>query len=278
MAVVLESVHTTVAIDDGDVATLVITNAGPLNLLNTPVATDVTAAISNLADHSGLRALVVRGSGDRAFIGGADIKEMVELRPGPAREFISRVGALCEALRHFPAPVVARLAGWCFGAGLEVAAACDVRISSAQAGFGMPEVAMGIPSVVHAALLPKLIGEARARWLMLTALTIDAPTALAWGLVNEVCDPSDLDTGINRTTARLVELGPAAVRQQKKLLRAWETMSLDDAIRASIDEFAAAFDTGEPARLMGAFLNRKRQPPAPTAARRPSVPGWNVDA
>ena len=89
--------------------------------------------------------------------------------------------------------------GWCLGGGLEVAAACDFRIAAHDAKFGMPEVRVGIPSVIHAALLPRLIGWGRARWLVMTAENIDAPTALAWGLIDVMAPPGGLDAAVEHT-------------------------------------------------------------------------------
>src|SRR6266853_1899391 len=124
------------------------------------------------------------------MIGGADIKEMAKHDQASAEKFITGLRDLCEAARAFPAPVIARMPGWCLGGGLEFAAACDFRIAAHDARFGMPEVRVGIPSVIHAALLPRLIGWGRARWLVMTAENIDAPTALAWGLVDAVARKS----------------------------------------------------------------------------------------
>jgi enoyl-CoA hydratase len=114
------------------------------------------------------------------MIGGADIKEMATLDQASAERFIAGLRDLCEAVRAFAAPVIARISGYCIS-GLEFAAAYDLRIAAHDARFAIPEVKVGIPSVIHAALLPRLIGWGRARWLILTAATIDAPTALAWG-------------------------------------------------------------------------------------------------
>jgi len=255
----LETSHTRVTFDADGVATVEIHGAGVLNVLSTPVAVDVTAVIDELAERNELRALVLRGSGERAFIGGADLKQMATLRPDSAKEFISGLAALCESLRQFPTPVIARLPGWCLGAGLEVAAACDIRVAGDDAHFGMPEVAVGIPSVIHGALLPRLIGTARAAWLMLTAESIDAAAALAWGLVHEVVAQPDLDDAVRQAAHRFVELSSSAVRQQKRLLRAWEDMPLEQAVQSSIGEFASAFESGEPQRLMSAFFDRIKQ-------------------
>lgn len=258
MATTKEDRHIVTTVDDG-IATITITNAGPLNLLNTPVVEDTTAAVAEHAESADVRALVLRGCGDRAFIGGADITEMVALNEDTAQEFISRLAILCDALRHFPVPVIARLRGWCLGAGLEIAAAADIRISGDDAHFGMPEVAVGIPSVIHAALLPRLIGTGRARWLMLTGWSIDATTAHSWGLVDEIHTPEELDTAIAATAGRFATLGPHVLRQQKNILRCWEDLPVDEAVSASVTEFGAAFTTGEPQRFMTEFLNRKHK-------------------
>ncbi|MDU1691625.1 MAG: enoyl-CoA hydratase, partial [Bradyrhizobium sp.] len=175
-----------------------------------------------------------------------------------AEAFITRLAELCDAVRTFPAPVIARLPGWCLGGGLEVAAACDLRVAAHDAKFGMPEVRVGIPSVIHAALLPRLIGWGRTRWLLLTAETVDAPTALAWGLVDAVALAGELDAAVEKAVASLLACGPHALRAQKALLRQWEDLPLKDAIELSVGTFGRAFLTDEPKRLMQGFIDRKR--------------------
>jgi enoyl-CoA hydratase/carnithine racemase len=154
--------------------------------------------------------------------------------------------------------VIARLPGWCLGGGLEVAAACDFRIAAHDARFGMPEVKVGIPSVIHAALLPRLIGWSRARWLVMTAENIDAPTALSWGLVDAVAPPGGLDAAVEHTVKALLECGPEALRIQKDLLRQWEELPLTESVNLSVGVFGKSFLTGEPQRLMQGFLDRKK--------------------
>lgn len=155
------------------------------------------AALALLAADSGLRALVLRGESESAFIGGADIGEMAGLDSASARVFIRRLAGQCEAVANFPVPVIARLRGWCLGSGLEVALALarDLRVSDHSAVFDLPKVKVkvGSPSVFHAALLPRLIGESRAGWMLLSGENIDAARAKAWGLVHECCEPQQLD-------------------------------------------------------------------------------------
>jgi enoyl-CoA hydratase len=244
--------------DQRDVVRLTVCNAGSLNILSSAVTDGVREGLESLASDRDIRLLVLAGQSEKSMIGGADIKEMATLDQRSAEAFIDRLAKLCEAVRAFPAPVIARMPGWCLGGGLEVAAACDIRIAAHDAKFGMPEVRVGIPSVIHAALLPRLIGWGRARWMLLTAETIDAPTALAWGLVDAVAPPGGLDAAIEHTIESLLACGPEALRAQKALLRQWEELPLKESIDLSIGVFGQSYLTDEPKRLMQGFIDRKR--------------------
>jgi enoyl-CoA hydratase/carnithine racemase len=214
--------HCGVDRDSRGIVRLTICDAGPLNILGSGVIRAVHQGLETLAADRQIRVLVLAGESPRSMIGGADIKEMARFDQKSAEDFISGFGGLCEAVRTFPAPVIARMPGWCLGGGLEVAAACDFRIAANDAKFGMPEVRVGIPSVIHAALLPRLIGSARTRWLVMTAEDIDASTALAWGLVDKVVPEDGLDAAIEELSATLLKCGPEALRAQKYLARQWE--------------------------------------------------------
>jgi enoyl-CoA hydratase len=244
--------------DPRGVVRLTICNAGSLNILGSAVIHAVREGLQVLATERQIRVLVVSGQSDKSLIGGADIKEMAKLDQASAEKFITGLRDLCEAVRAFPAPVIARMPGWCLGGGLEFAAACDFRIAAADAHFGMPEVRIGLPSVIHAALLPRLIGWGRARWLVMTAKNIDAATALAWGLVDVVAPDGGLDAAVENTVAALLECGPEALRAQKALLRQWEELPLKQSVDLSIGVFGKSFLTDEPKRLMQAFIDRKR--------------------
>src|ERR1700757_4736168 len=244
--------------DTRGVVRLTICNAGTLNILGSAVINGVREGLQALARERQLRVLVIAGQSEKSMIGGADIKELAKLDQASAEKFITGLRDLCEAVRAFPAPVIARMPGWCLGGGLEVAAACDFRVADADAKFGMPEVRVGIPSVIHAALLPRLIGWGRARWLVMTAETIDAPTALAWGLVDVVAGEGGLDAAVEHTVQSLLACGPQALRAQKALLRQWEELPLKESVDLSIGMFGRSFLNDEPKRLMQAFIERKR--------------------
>jgi enoyl-CoA hydratase len=235
------------------IAHVTINNARKLNTVNSPLMDDFVAAFAQLAGDDQLRAIVVTGDGHKAFVGGADIDEMVALDASSARAFITRVHCCCRALRESPVPVIARIQGYALGAGLEIAAACDLRVAADTARFGMPEVKLGIPSVVEAALLPTLIGWGRARELLLLGETFSARDAESWGLIERVVPMAELDGVVERWVQSILQAGTHAVRLQKKLIRAWEDLPLNEAIDAGIETFCKAWDTCEPRDMMKRF-------------------------
>jgi enoyl-CoA hydratase len=239
------------------IAHVTIANPAKLNTLNVANMAEFVDVLERLGKDDDLRAVVLTGAGDKAFIGGADIREMAALDAAHAEAFITLVHRTCDALRALPVPAIARINGYALGAGLEVAAACDLRVASSNAVFGMPEVKVGIPSVVEAALLPGLIGWGRTRELLLFGENIDAATALAWGLVEQVVAPGELDAAIETRLASLLAAGPRAVRLQKQLIRQWEDLTLSQAVSRGIESFAQAYETDEPARMMSAFVKRR---------------------
>jgi enoyl-CoA hydratase/carnithine racemase len=244
--------------EQGTVAFVTLDNQAKLNTLNRALMAEFIAAVVSLSHADELRAVVLSGAGDKAFIGGANIPEMSQLDADSARDFITLVHRTCDCLRRCPVPVIARIDGFALGAGLEVAVSCDLRVATDRAKFGMPETKVGIPSVVEAALIPRLIGGGRARELLMLGEIIDAPTALQWGLVERVVAPNMLDAEVETVLRALLAAGPQAVRLQKSLMREWENLPADQAIAAGIDAFANAYATDEPRRLMSGFLNRKR--------------------
>lgn len=244
--------------DERGVATVTIVNAAKLNTLNPPLMQALIDAVEALGRDQALRAVILRGEGERAFIGGADISSMATLDQEGARAFITQVHRSCDVFRRLPVPVIGRIQGYALGAGLEIAAACDFRVATEDAVFGMPEVRIGLPSVVEAALLPGLIGWGRTRQLLLTGDNIDARRAEAWGLVEQVVPGGELDAAVERLVQAILGSGPLAVRLQKALVGEWENLPLNAAIQRGIDRFAEAYATDEPHRLMAGFLDRQR--------------------
>jgi len=243
----------------GRVARVTIDNPAKLNCLDAAAILALTEALQALHADEMLRAVVITGAGGKAFSGGVNIEDLGASTHATAREGITRLYRCIRAASECPVPVIARVNGYCIGGALELAAACDLRIAADHARFGMPEVRLGIPSVIQAALLPRLMGAGRARWLLLTGEMIDAAEALRWGLVERVVAAEGLDAEVDQALDAILAGGAFAIQAQKRLNHDYEELPLAQSVAASIDEFEAAYATGEPARLIGDYLRRRRK-------------------
>jgi enoyl-CoA hydratase len=204
-------------ITGGYASRLSFTGGKKVPILNPPAITALIDVLSQLAIEPNLRALFIRST-----ISGADLKYMKNIPDaGTANGFITLIERLCSSVQKFPVPVIAICDGPCLGAGMEVAASCDVRIAveSEKTCFGMPETKVGIPSVVQANLLPGLIGWTRARELLYFGEVIDATTALKWGFLNTVVEEKDLGREIEKWERRVDLTGPKALSAQKALMK-----------------------------------------------------------
>lgn len=242
----------------GGVARITLANPAKLNALDAAMIEALGASIRDLSADPALRAMVLTGEGMKAFSGGVNVDDLAATTQATAREAITRLHRCITAVRECPVPVIARVNGYCIGGALELAAACDLRIAADHARFGMPEVRLGIPSVIEAALLPRLMGAGRARWLLLTGELIDAAEALRWGLVERVVPAQGLDAEVDATLQAILAGGAAAIRAQKRLNRAYEELPFAEAVAQSIDAFEQAYATGEPSRLIGDYLRRRQ--------------------
>ncbi len=253
-----------VAVEDrgeaGTVAHVTVNNAEQRNALGNAGKRELAETIERVSDDPGLRVIVLTGAGDRSFIGGANVKEMSTFSHGHASEGPSLTHRACEAIRRAPVPVIARINGYCFGAGLEIAASCDMRAAVDTAKFGMPEVLFGLPSGMEACLLPQLIGWGKARELVFTGRHIDAREAMDCRLIERMVPAEGLDDAVDEWVNAIVAAGPKAIRAQKELIRDWERMSIADAVQQGIRAVAAAHGTEETQRLMGAFVAKRSKP------------------
>jgi enoyl-CoA hydratase/carnithine racemase len=244
-------------IKDG-IAGIFLNRPGKSNALSSALLEELLARLRELENSAGLRVAVLAGHG-KSFCGGADVAEMAELNPASAKKFITRIHRCCDAIRKLEVPVVARLHGAVIGAGVELAASCDLRIAAEGTRFAMPEVRLGMPSVVEAALLPRLIGAGRAAWLVMTGEAISAEIAQVWGLVEELAPPAALDERVGALLERLVAADPAALAAQKALLRLWQEAPLAEAVAASIGIYAKAYQAGGPNERLRATISRGRR-------------------
>ncbi|MDB5399558.1 MAG: echA8 3 [Rhodopila sp.] len=243
--------------DDRFVATVTVNNPEQRNALGNAGKRELAEAIERVSATDGLRVVVLTGAGDKSFIGGANLKEMSGFVRHDASEGPALTHRVCEAIRRTPVPVIARVNGWCLGAGLEIAASCDMRAAAETARFGMPEVLFGLPSGMEACLLPQLIGWGKTRELVFTGRHIDCAEAMACHLVERVAAVDKLDVAVEDWIVAILKAGPNAIRAQKELIRDWERMSIADAVQQGVRAVAAAHGSDETKRLMGEFLKRK---------------------
>ncbi len=244
--------------EGGAVATVIIDNQSKLNIMTPAMCEDFVSRMREAEGVPDVRAIVLTGAGDRAFIGGADISAMATFDCASARNFITALHEVCAIIREVEVPVMARISGFCLGGGMEIAAACDMRVATEGSLFGMPEVRVGIPSVIEAALLPGLIGWGKTCELLFTGATVKAPEAHTMGYLQRlVADAGALDAAVDQWLKGILASGPRAIALQKQLMRRWEKGTMEQAIAAEIDAFVAAYETDEPNRMMRAFQERQ---------------------
>ncbi|MDF1731385.1 MAG: enoyl-CoA hydratase [Minwuia sp.] len=239
--------------DGGTIATITLNRPTKLNAMSTAMNGELQAAAYDLARDDSLRAVVLTAAG-KAFVGGADIREMAQLDRHTARTFITNLHLAIDEIRRIPVPVIGRINGFCLGAGLELAAVCDFRVAAEGAKFGMPEVRVGMPSVIEAVLLPRLMGWGKATEILLTGDMIDAAEAMVCGLVQKVVPPEQLDVQVEAWVQSIMQSAPDAVRMQKRLIRSWQDMPIDAAINAAIDAFEESHAGDEPRAYLSRFL------------------------
>jgi enoyl-CoA hydratase/carnithine racemase len=242
---------------EGAVACLAMSFRGRLNLMDARSLGAITDAVTSIRGRRGLRVAVLSGAAGRPFVGGADIRVLRDLGPGSAREFIRGLSGAFRAIRDLDIPVVAAIEGYALGGGLELAMSCDLRVASSGARLGLPEVKVGIPSVIEAALLPRLVGLGRAQRLLYTGELIDGTEAHRIGLVDVLTAPEETRSAAMREAGRIAACSPAAIRAQKRLLRTWQESHLDAAVAAGVEEFDRAYAGGDPREGMTAFLERR---------------------
>lgn len=201
-------------------------------------------------------AVVFSGAGERSFSAGVHVESFLDLTPETARELIEELKALLEAVRRAPIPTVCAINGYCLGGAMELAMVCDVRVAARNARFGMPEIKVGIPSILDAALLQQHIGLSRAKEMLLTGDLYGAEEMERWGFLNAVVEQEDLDGQVNRMLDRLTGHSRTALASQKRLFEVWQNATLREAINASVDEFARVFGEEETRERVRAYRRR----------------------
>jgi len=223
---------------------IIINRPEKCNALSEGLIKNLTKTVRKISFHETLRCVIISGEG-RAFCAGADINDLKNLTYNNADQFIHRMHTAFQSLRDCPVPVIAKIHGPCIGAGLELAVSCDMRCASHNSTFSMPEVQIGVPSVIEAALLPRLMGWGKTAEMLFTGKTFNAEEAMKSGLVEKLASPSELDSAVEEWIRSIVSASASAIRAQKSLMHQWEKLMLDDAIESGISYFKKAYKKSE---------------------------------
>jgi enoyl-CoA hydratase len=243
---------------DGAVATVTVNRPDRMNALNGEVRRAFTAALQTLRDDREVRAVVLTGAGDKAFIAGADIGEFKD-RKAVEQYRAMQEGDIYSALDLFPKPVIAMINGFCLGGGCELAMACDIRIASERAKLGQPEINLGIiPGGGGTQRLPRLVGEGIALRMIYTGELVDAVRALEIGLVDEVFAHDELRAKTLELARAIAAKSPAALQAAKEAVKSATRMPLEEGLRYEKVLFGLLFSTEDKEEGVTAFLEKRK--------------------
>ena len=246
-----------VVLELGQAAHLELNNP-PLNLVTHELTLQLRAALTALGEADDVRAVVVSGSGERAFCAGSHIGEFTDLRGRVAEGKLLLEKQVYRQLATLPMPTIAAIEGSALGGGLELALCCDLRIASARARLGMPEVRLAvIPGSGGTQRLPRVVGPARAKELIFTGRILEAEEAAAIGLVNRVVPAGEALAAAMDVATKIAQRGPLAVREAKRLLDAAGDLDLDAGLAAELDASERIFDTDDMVEGAKAFLEKR---------------------
>ncbi|NMD55926.1 MULTISPECIES: enoyl-CoA hydratase/isomerase family protein [Tsukamurella] len=217
----------------------------------------ITDGVQSASSH--VRAIILTGTGDRAFSAGMHVKTFADATPQSARESIARVRDCVGAIRLSPVPTVALINGYCIGAAFEMALACDLRVAHPDVQFGLPEVKLGIPSVVDAALLHQYVGLSKAKEIILTGEMYPLSDFAHTGMANRIVDASELSETALAFAKQLGSYTPQVMAAQKGLFETWLNTSLQEGIDASVDVFANLFAHPETIRAIAQYQPAPRR-------------------
>ncbi|MBL9013597.1 MAG: enoyl-CoA hydratase/isomerase family protein [Myxococcales bacterium] len=231
----------------------------PVNPLSSRVITELTALAHELELSDDVRVIILSGAGDKAFVAGADIKEMLDMPPQDARSFSEMGGMLGETIEMSTKPWIAAVNGVAFGGGCELALACDFIHASEKAKFGQPEVKLGvIPGFGGTQRLARRVGVAKCKELCMTGDAIDASEALRIGLADAVWPHDQLMVGVTALALRIAANGPLAVAECKKLIHEGQSTTLDAALALEQRSFGLLFGTADQREGMAAFVEKRK--------------------
>lgn len=244
---------------EGAVATVTINRPDKLNALNSKVLTELTDVFTAIAGDETVKAVVLTGAGEKAFVAGADISEMVGFDTLRGLTFVARGQAAFDLIEGCPKPVIAAVNGFALGGGTELAMACDFIYASEKAKFGQPEINLGIvPGFGGTQRMGRILGKSMAKELVLTGDMIDATEALRIGLVNRVCPPEELLAAAKKTAAKIASKGAVAIRLAKECVDMGLNVDLATGQLLERQAFGVLCSTHDKKEGMSAFLEKRK--------------------
>ena len=243
---------------EAPVATVTINRPDKLNALNAETKAELKSLFTEIKNDNAVDVVVLTGAGEKAFVAGTDIKELTVLNSVTGKEFSSKGQEVFDLIENLGKPVIAAVNGYALGGGCELALACHIRIASANAKFGQPEVNLGIiPGYGGTQRLARLIGRGRAMELILTGVQIDAEEALRIGLVNKVVPPTELLTTATKLARQIADKGQVAIRMALKAVNMTQEATLSDGQQLEASLFGVCCDTADFKEGAAAFLEKR---------------------
>lgn len=244
---------------NGAVAVLTINRPKALNALNSDTLSELSTVLDELGRDSSVKAVILTGSGEKAFVAGADISQMKDLNALEGRQFAQLGQATFRKLELLPQPVIAAINGFALGGGCELAMACDIRLAGENAKFGQPEVTLGLTAGFGGTQrLPRLVGTGLASELLFTGDIIDVQEAYRIGLVNHVYPVDTLMEEAQKLAKRIAGRAPAAVQLSKSAIQRGVNMDLDSAQAFEADAFGLTFSTQDQTEGCTAFVEKRK--------------------
>ena len=241
------------------IATITFTRPKALNAINSTVMEELDAALDRVCEDREIKVLILTGSGDKAFIAGADITELSQMDALKAKTFSGKGQNVMSRLEDLPFPVIAAVNGYALGGGTEMALACDFIYACEKAVFGLPEITLGlIPGFGGTQRLTRVVGEKAAKELIFTGRTIPAKEALDLGIVNRVTADDDLMDEVKKTAGKIASMGRVSLRSAKESVQTASNVDLETGLKFENDAFALCLASSDAKEGTSAFLEKRK--------------------
>lgn len=245
--------------ESNGIAEVIINRPKALNALNNQTITELGEVINEISKRKDIKTVIITGSGEKAFVAGADIVEMKDLNSIEARDFSRLAQKVFSDIENMPQVVIAAVNGYALGGGCELSMACDIRLASKKAKFGQPEVNLGIlPGFAGTQRLPRLVGKGIAKELIFSTDMINAEEAYRIGLANKIYEPEELMDKARELSNKIMSKSPVGVRLAKASINNGLNMDNESAYNYEADLFALCFSTEDQLEGMDAFVGKRK--------------------